>query len=83
MTPRERVLTALEHREPDRVPVDFWASSETTTSLVRHLGLASKQELLREFAVDLRVVEGRRSLVKRWRARTARCLTCGACRAGR
>ena len=58
MTPRERVLTALEHREPDRVPVDFWASSETTTSLVRHLGLASKQELLREFAVDLRVVEG-------------------------
>jgi uroporphyrinogen decarboxylase len=23
MTPRERILTALEHREPDRVPVDF------------------------------------------------------------
>ncbi len=23
MTPRERVLAALEHREPDRVPVDF------------------------------------------------------------
>jgi hypothetical protein len=58
MTSRERVLTALEHREPDRVPVDFWASSETTTSLLRHLGLASKQELLREFGADLRVVEG-------------------------
>ena len=23
MTPRERVLTALEHRQPDRVPIDF------------------------------------------------------------
>ncbi|MGO8745577.1 MAG: uroporphyrinogen decarboxylase family protein [Thermoguttaceae bacterium] len=23
MTPRERVLTALDHREPDRVPIDF------------------------------------------------------------
>ena len=23
MTPRERVLCALDHREPDRVPIDF------------------------------------------------------------
>jgi uroporphyrinogen-III decarboxylase len=23
MTPRERVLAALEHREPDRVPIDL------------------------------------------------------------
>jgi len=27
MTPRERVLAALEHREPDRVPIDFGGMS--------------------------------------------------------
>jgi len=27
MTHRERVLTALDHREPDRVPVDLWGSA--------------------------------------------------------
>ena len=58
MIPRERVMRALAHRQPDRVPVDFWASSETIAKLLRHLGLAAKEELLREFGVDLRVVEG-------------------------
>lgn len=29
MTPRERVLTALNHREPDRLPVDFGATTVT------------------------------------------------------
>lgn len=29
MTPRERVLTALEHREPDRVPIDIGACGPT------------------------------------------------------
>jgi len=27
MTHRERVLTALEHKEPDRVPIDIWGSA--------------------------------------------------------
>jgi len=58
MTSRQRVMTALDHREPDRVPVDFWASRETIAALLQRLGLASKEDLLREFAVDLRVVEG-------------------------
>ncbi len=30
MTPRERVLAAVEHREPDRVPIDIGGSSMTT-----------------------------------------------------
>lgn len=25
---RERVLAAIDHREPDRVPIDFWAVPE-------------------------------------------------------
>jgi uroporphyrinogen-III decarboxylase len=27
MTHRQRVLAALDHREPDRVPVDVWGSA--------------------------------------------------------
>ncbi len=27
MTYRERVITALKHREPDRVPIDIWGSA--------------------------------------------------------
>jgi len=30
MTPSERVFTTLDHREPDRVPIDFGATMETT-----------------------------------------------------
>ncbi len=45
MTPRERVLTALSHREPDRVPFDMGSTQVTGISLVayrnlrRYLGL--------------------------------------------
>jgi uroporphyrinogen decarboxylase len=47
MTRRERVLTALDHREPDRVPVDLGAMRSTGISAVaygrlkEHLGLSS------------------------------------------
>ncbi|MFC1692279.1 uroporphyrinogen decarboxylase family protein [Candidatus Latescibacterota bacterium] len=48
MTPRERVLTALNHREPDRVPVDFSGHRSSGISAIayaklrRYLGLEEK-----------------------------------------
>ncbi len=39
MTPRERVLTAFEHREPDRVPAWCGASTEFWANAKRTLGL--------------------------------------------
>ena len=48
MTPRERVLCALRHDEPDRVPIFFGTSGVTTTNTVaydrlkRHLGLETE-----------------------------------------
>ena len=33
MTPRERILAALDHREPDRVPIDL--GSSIVTSITR------------------------------------------------
>ncbi len=45
MTPRERILKAIAHQEPDRVPVDFGSTPSSGISaiaygnLVEHLGL--------------------------------------------
>lgn len=38
MTSRERWLAVLENRKPDRVPMDYWATSEVTERLMQHLG---------------------------------------------
>lgn len=58
MIARERVLAALAHREPDRVPVDFWAVPETKQRLSARLGIAGDEALLRALGVDLRYVVG-------------------------
>jgi len=48
MNSRERVLAAIEHREPDRVPIDFGSTRQTGImaaayhELKRHLGLESE-----------------------------------------
>ncbi len=45
MKPRERVMTALDHREPDRIPIDLGATivtsiaKQTYIELKKHLGL--------------------------------------------
>lgn len=46
MTPRERVLAAIEHRQPDRVPVDLGSTPSSGISAIaynklkKHMGLA-------------------------------------------
>jgi uroporphyrinogen decarboxylase len=48
MTPRERILAALDHREPDRVPIDLGSSIVTSITkaayvpLREHLGLPTE-----------------------------------------
>jgi len=54
MTPRERVLAALDHRPPDRVPCDFWAEEPTWRRLFAHVGYEDKDHLLDELGVDVR-----------------------------
>jgi uroporphyrinogen decarboxylase len=48
------VIAALERREPDRLPVDYWATGEVTSRLVGELGVDGEEELLRKLGVDLR-----------------------------
>lgn len=51
-TPRERVLTSLSHKEPDRVPFTLSSTGATEVSIIayenllKHLGLEEKVEIL-------------------------------------
>lgn len=58
MSHRDRVMTALAHRAPDRLPRDYWATPEVTARLLDHLSLPDRESLLRHFGFDLRTVEG-------------------------
>ena len=37
ITPRERVLTCLDHQEPDRVPIIIGTSNTTSLKLIAYL----------------------------------------------
>jgi uroporphyrinogen decarboxylase len=67
-SPRERVKLALQHTEPDRVPVDFLATPEVWHELERQLDLEPDtvgasdyfdpawEAILRHFEVDCRLL---------------------------
>ena len=56
MNSRERVLAAIDHKKPDRVPVDFWAETSVKKNLYDHLGLNDEEELLQYVGVDIRCI---------------------------
>jgi len=56
-TPRQRVLTALVHKEPDRVPLFYRDVPEVETRLLKQLNLKNREELLEYFEIDFRWVE--------------------------
>jgi len=58
LTPRERVLTAFSHQEPDRVPIDYDSNPGIDLRLKQHFNLAADDDVgLREaLGVDFRQV---------------------------
>lgn len=58
MNGRERVLAAVQHRVPDRIPVDLWAERSVLARMVQHFGAAGAEDLRRKLGVDLRYVMG-------------------------
>ena len=44
MTSRQRVVTALQHREPDRVPLGIWMTVDAYKQFRRYLGLEVKEK---------------------------------------
>ena len=58
LSSRKRVLAAIDHREPDRVPIDFWATPEIMQRLQGHFGFSDEETLLQYLGVDFRVHQG-------------------------
>ncbi len=52
MTPRERWLSVLQKKKPDRVPMDYWGTPETTESLMKHLKCPDQDSLFKKLRVD-------------------------------
>ena len=56
LSPKERVVRALNHQVTDRVPIDFRATAETTDNLKKQLGINNENVLLERLGVDIRSV---------------------------
>lgn len=54
MTPRERWLAAAIRQKPDRVPMYYRATDETTEKLLKHLG-CSEAEMVERLHIDREV----------------------------
>jgi len=59
MEPYERVMSAIDHRQPDRAPIDYAATPEFHATLKRRLGIDDEELLLRRLGVDFRQVTER------------------------
>jgi uroporphyrinogen decarboxylase len=57
MKPKERVLSAINHQTPDRVPIDFGAQPEVWDALMAALHMDTHEDLLRYLDVDFRYIE--------------------------
>lgn len=51
---RERVLRAVHHGEPDRVPLDAWLSYQFYVKLCRYLGVEDLERIYKLLGVDVR-----------------------------
>lgn len=56
LSPRARVALAVEHQEPDRVPINYVGEPETNAALREYLGLADEEQVLDRLGVDMRPV---------------------------
>lgn len=56
MTSYERVMTALNHKNPDRPPINYIATPEMNNKLKKHLKIENQEDLLRYLGADIRYV---------------------------
>ena len=58
MTPRERWLAVLHREEPDRVPMDWWATSEVNEKIMQHFGCDRMDDVFARLHIDVPVTVG-------------------------
>jgi len=55
MTSRERWLAVLHREEPDRVPMDWWATGEVNQKMMQHFGCDNMEEVFAALHIDVPV----------------------------
>jgi len=66
MNSRQRVVTAFQHKTPDRVPLDYYAVPEMEALLMRELGVSDREALLRRLQVDFRYLDKHGTMLPRY-----------------
>ena len=57
MNSKERVMTALRHEQPDRIPCDYIGTPEIDDVLKKHFGTEDMDVVLEHLGVDLRIIK--------------------------
>jgi len=52
MNSKERILKAINRETLDRIPCDYWGTSETTNTLKQYLGVEEEIDLWRKLGID-------------------------------
>lgn len=58
MNSKKRIATVCNHKQVDKIPIDFWATAEVKENILNYYGIESERELLNKFEVDLRYISG-------------------------
>jgi uroporphyrinogen decarboxylase len=53
MTPLERWQAVLARQKPDRIPMDYWGTPETTRLLIKHLKCYNRWQMYRKLHIDI------------------------------
>ena len=56
MNSKERILKAINRETLDRIPCDYWGTSETTNTLKQYLGVEEEIDLWRKLGIDKIVI---------------------------
>lgn len=56
MNSKERVIKTINHKKPDRVPLDGWFNSRLWANLKDHFKLSDDEDILERLGIDLRPV---------------------------
>ena len=53
MTPRERIITTLQHQKPDQVPIQLWCRDEVWAALREYYQVGTDQEVAAVLGADM------------------------------
>ncbi len=56
MTSRDRVITALNHKQPDKVPAAFECVESVYKKLMKHNDFSDSEQLYNKFGIDIRYI---------------------------